>query len=320
MGTFYLLVSFILFQAVNTSTMAAAKTYTANQWRGEYLDKKHGLIYIKAAPKGKLSLSYNFTMTVKNLLTKNQYRITQTFDDLDRPPSKVWKLPSGKYTFITITIIDNRGVSREGTPNGTFKRFLIKSRRLSNLGKLTLKVKKRNHLKVNIKMIKNSYIEPRVKAKNSYITEVINGYNGIPQLIMRRAQTNRPDQKRYQEKNDLRAIITHKYIINMRYKLNLFRHNYYAKQMMGVIEAADNDLRQCYKDRLEFQPKLKGKIKFLFIKAQSSGSLKSLKHGGGTLSSPKMLNCLFYKLAALTFPANRNMIGELIFDFRTTEK
>lgn len=294
-----------------------AQIYLTKQWQGEFFAKKQGGFYIKANPSDLLSNAYDFRFKIKNLLSKKNYVITQAVDEISGPPQEVWKVPSGKYQILFVSIVDNKGVVRKGRPARKWQQFAVKRHSISNLGLWTIKPKGSTFLTINTKQLKNSFASKKDDPTPS-VAAVFDGYKGLIQQIIGGKNTLEHSKSNFSTTQEGRMILNYKINISMTYSLNLFRHNRRAQPIMDVVKAADPNIRQCYLEVLQSHPHLQGKLKFRFILSKNTQAIKSLKHSGGSLQHPPMTNCVYHKLGALTFPVKVNMIGELIFNFHST--
>lgn len=314
------LLPFVL--ALAAGLLVGAGPLTLNEWKGEYFDKRQGGLYLKVALKnfkGSAQTKYitgNVQVVVWNLLKKKAYLISHPLgDDPAAFPRDMYKLPSGKYEVKQVVMVDAAGVKRiwKSENEGEKQTFLVKRQCLSNLGLWTLSPEDKTGLAVKFAMIPNTYKEEGDK-KDSSVAAVLNGFTGLIQekvggkKVLKGAETN------YENANELRATITFTRQIAMFYKLDLFRHNHHGKAIANVLSVYDPNLRRCYTDRLDFNDALRGDVKFTFLLSKQTGTMSKLKASGGSAAGdPKLVECMYNELAAISFPVPENMIGELTY-------
>lgn len=312
--------SALLLAAAFWPLLLGAGPQPLNGWRGEYFDQRQGGLYVKVALKSfKASretryITSNVQITVWNLLKKKAYLISHPLgDDPAGYPRDMYKLPSGKYEIKQIVMIDAAGVRRSWTEASGKQTFVVKRQCLSNLGLWTLSPDAKTGLEVRFAMIPNTYKEEGDK-KDSSVAAVLNGFSGLIQEKIGGKRVLQGAEGNYEKPNELRATLTFTRQIAMFYKLDLFKHNYHGKTIAGVLAVYDPNLRRCYTDRLDFNDALRGDVKFTFLLSKQTGTMSKLKATGGTASGdPKLVECMYNELAAISFPVPENMIGELTY-------
>lgn len=293
-----------------------AKPRQLQQWQGEYFSSKEGGFYLKADPKGNLIDSYSFTVKLVNKARKRSFFFSQTIDEVEGPPQEVWKIPTGTYRITSVSISGPDGTRRIYKPR-KMKPFIVRKHSLSNLG-LWRMVPIGKRLIVKFLRKKNSYREKNPKSKSS-VAYIIGGFTGNIESTFAGKKIFRSKAPGETE-SEARIVLRSTQQIGMFYSLNLFKHNRYAQRMMTALEEDDPKMRECYSDRLQSNPRLQGDLKFRFILSKISKGMKSLKRSGGSIKDSKLTECIFYRLAALTFPVNSNMIGEVIYNFSIQEE
>ena len=123
--------------------------------------------------------------------------------------------------------------------------------------------------------------------------------------------------KKEEHRRDLRAVFRYDRKISMVYSINLFRDNRYARNVMSVIDRSDANIRQCYVDALEANDQLQGKVSYKFIISGKTKTMRSLKLISSGLNDNRMVECIYWKIAALDFPVPKSMLGEITFEFKT---
>ncbi len=298
---------------------AAAPTQL-NNWSGEYFDKKQGALYFKYQLKGfkagkqQSVITGSLTVTIRNILKDKLYFLGQAQSAAEEAPRDLWKLPAGKYLIESVTMVDAAGTKRSWEPEKEGKKFIVKRQTISNLGIWTLSPKGEGGLGVSFKMADNSYSEDG-KRKQSSVAAVVDGFTGLVQEKFAGKAAKKGAADDYSSKTEARASYTFTREIAMFYSLNLFRYNYHAKQIAGVLSASDAQIRRCYTDRLDENEKLKGEAKFSFLLSKQTGTMSKLKHSGGGANDAKLIECMYLELGQIQFPVPENMIGELVYTF-----
>lgn len=301
------------------SISAQAAARALSEWRGEYFAKRQGAIYLHMALKGfkRSSLSSgmatNIQITITNVLKEQDYLVSHELQQVGSSPRFVWKLPSGKYQIKRIELVDEAGVKRvwqnSKSPSFTVRRLCI-----SNLGLWTLAPAGTNALDAKFGMIANSYKEIGRK-EDSSVLAVINGFNGLVQAKLGGKQLLAKAKKDYESGRELRTGLSFSRQIAMFFKLDLMQNNYFAKPIADVLTTFDPNLRTCYTDRLDENDKLRGDVKFTFLLSKETGTMTKLRHTGGTADDPKLVECVYYELAKMQFPVDRNMLGEITYSY-----
>lgn len=291
--------------------VVASQAALVQKWQSQLFAAKQGGFYLKAQLSGSADGAYDFQVLLFDLLRKKYHRFTQTIDEVDGPPSEIWMLAQGKYAVTQISLVNGQGIRLVHRPKKP-RSFVVKSQSLSNLG-LWQMTGNQKQLKWQIRPLGDSYVAKGAK-EQSPVAFVINGFNGLVQTKVGGQNRVRASRQNHSAE-EARVVITQTRQIGLFYGLNLFKHNAYAQSMMTVLEQEDLKLRECYIDRLARVPELQGTMIFRFILSKQSQGMKSLKRTGGTLTDPKLVSCIYYRLGALTFPVNRNMIGEVSFKF-----
>lgn len=132
----------------------------------------------------------------------------------------------------------------------------------------------------------------------------------LPKIVL-------PSQQSQRQYQDIRATYTVKQTIAMFYKIDLKRNNRFAPKFRKVIQENDANLRKCYITRLEDKHNLKGFIQFKFLYSRKDKAFRTLKVVKQTLNDPKMVECLYWEVAGLTFAVRKDMLGDLKFTFST---
>jgi len=286
---------------------AQVTTLVPKVWNGEALQKDEGLFYLQgsiidsdAQHKGG---SFSFTLFGK----KQQKAYSVQFDTnvLGQHPDKVWKLKEDDYQIAQVQHVDSKG--KRWIWKGPYRTgLLVKSRSLSNLGIWYLvQLKQAGQLSLLIKPSKNIF---QANKSQGSIARVIDGQTGREQATF--------EQKAAAGQGEIRAVMRSTRTIGMYYKLNLFRQNQYAPTVVGVIQSNDPDLRTCFTDLLDRGSSEQGTISYTMLLSNQSHSIKTLKIKKTEIKDERFLECLYYKLMALSFPVKESMIGELSLIFQ----
>jgi hypothetical protein len=276
-------------------------------WNGEALQKDEGLFYLQgsivdsdAQHKGG---SFSFVILGK----KQQKAYSLVFDTgvLFLHPDKVWKLIEDDYQIVQVQHVDDKG--KRWIWKGPYRtEFFVKSRSLSNFGIWYLvQLKEAGQLRLIIKPSKNIF---KANKSQGSIARVIDGQTG-------REQANF-EQKSAVRQGEIRAVMRSTQTIGMFYKLNLYRQNQYAPNVLGVIQANDSDLRTCFIEHLDRGSREHGTIIYTMLLSHQTHSIKTLKIKKTEIRDEGFMECLYYKLMGLSFPIKESMIGELALIFQ----
>jgi hypothetical protein len=286
---------------------AQVTTLTPKVWNGEALAKDEGLFYLQgsiidsnAQHKGG---SFSFIIVGKN--QQKAYSVQFDTAALGQHPDKVWKLKEDDYQIAQVQHVDSQG--KRWIWKGPYRTALqVRSKSLSNFGIWYLvQLKQAGQLSILIKPSANTF--KAAKSQGS-IARVIDAVSGREQATF--------EQKAAARQGEIRAVMRSTRTIGMFYKLNLFRQNQYAPTVIGVIQSNDPDLRTCYTDFLDRGATGKGTISYTMLLSHQSHSIKSLKVKQAEIKDERFLECLYYKLMALSFPIKESMIGELSLIFQ----
>lgn len=286
------------------------------EWKGEYFVKKQGGVYVKMALKNLRASTANVQVILGNILTKKTYVLSHEPGDGDGYPRDLRKLDAGKYEILQIVMVDAAGGKRiwRGDDDARKKTIVVRRQCLSNLGLWTLAPEGRDGLAVTFSMAPNSYKEVGAAADSS-VAAVLNGFNGNIQETIGGKKVLEASGSDYATQKQLRATVTLTRQIAMFFKLDLMKHNQYAKSIANVLSVYDPNMRKCYTDRLEENETLRGDVQFTFLLAKRTGTMAKLKNTGGSLADPKLAACLYDELAQIQFPVPENMVGVVTFSF-----
>jgi hypothetical protein len=103
--------------------------------------------------------------------------------------------------------------------------------------------------------------------------------------------------------------------ISMFYRLDLRRDNVHAREMARILDGRQSQLRECYTDRLDRAPALRGQLVFAFELSKAKRSMLNIKRTGGSLDDKQLADCLRKELEGLAFKLPNDMRGTLAYDF-----
>jgi hypothetical protein len=302
-------------------SLIAATPETPVEWKGEHFDKAQGGAFLSVFFAGFKSSVLGRTMvgpvriTLSSLLDRKVYLITHEISALGTGPRQIWKLPSGKFEIETISMIDPTGTKRQWkkAKNGE-KLIIIKRQCLSNLGAWKMTPIGVNALSLSIEMTPNEYREEGPKSESS-VAAVVDGLSGMVQEILGGKRVIKASVSNFESKSDMRHTVKYTRQISMFYRLDLFKHNYHGREIAKVLDTNDGIIRNCYSTALDAAETLKGDLRFTFLLSTKTGTMMRLRHSGGSILDPKMINCVYTALGQMQFAVPENMIGDLRYTF-----
>jgi hypothetical protein len=290
-----------------------------SSWRGSYLEPKQGGFYVKIALEGFSSTSVtgyvtgSVQVTLVSLITQAQYVFTHRISDVDGFPGEMWKIPSGKYRLHRMELVDGAGLRRiYSSPEAPT--FIVSRLCLSNFGLWTVKPSGAKELTLSTRMVPNSYREEGSKSESS-VAAVVSGQTGIVQEVFGGKKVYMASGAGYEKAGQLRATVTTTRQVSMLYKLDLFKHNIFSRDISDVLNSYDGQIRACYVNGLAENAALKGSLVIQFLMSNQSGTMKKIRPAGGSINDPRMVQCIVLALGQISFPAKETMIGELTYTF-----
>ncbi len=298
------------------SSSALAGVLAVKEWNGEYFKEKEGAVYLKTVtadfPK---AVTGKVQVVLYGIIQQQSFMFSNAQVDPSAPPREVWKLPSGKYRVDKIELTDHAGVKRSWNANPKAPLAVLVPRvMLSNLGLWTIRPAGANGLNVKFAMVPNSYTE-KAAAKDSSVAAVVNGFTGSIQKVIGGKKVLEGAEKQYSDENMIRATATFTRQIEMYYRIDLFKHNRYAKDVMQAIAGFDAPIRRCYTTALESNAALKGDLVFQVIASAKTGTIRQARKSRGAITDGTMTDCIIAELEQIPMPVDENMIGELSFIF-----
>lgn len=303
------------FASVFSSTVAA-NVLAVKEWNGEFFKKKEGGLFVKTnVTDFPRAVTSNVQITLYGIIQQQSYTFSNTQVALSSPPREIWKFPSGKYRVDRIELVDHAGVKRTWLANQSSPMAVIVPRiMLSNLGLWTLKPAGASGLSVKFQMVANSYSEKGLPAESS-VAAVVNGFTGSIQKVIGGKQVIEGADRDYSDDKTLRATATFTRQIGMYYKVDMFKHNRFAKDIMAAISAFDPKIRECYTRALNQDGSLKGELVFQVIASAKTGTIRQARKSKGSISNGSMIDCISDELMQIPMPVQENMLGELTFIF-----
>jgi len=107
--------------------------------------------------------------------------------------------------------------------------------------------------------------------------------------------------------------------IGMYYKLDLSKDNRHAPQAAAVMRQSEEHFRDCYVERLEDQPHLRGQFALSFEISRRTGGMHHIAWIGGDLKDKQLVHCVMERLGHLTFYPPHDLRGQLLYTFWAEE-
>ena len=305
-------VSFLLHGGV----VQAANVLAVKEWRGEYFKKKEGGVFVKTTAVGfPRPVTSNVQITVFGIIQQQHYTFSNTQVAAGALPREIWKFQSGKYRLDRVELLDHAGVKRAWVANPNSPMAILVPRvALSNLGLWTISPAGATGLSIKFQMIPNSYSE-KGAASDSSVAAVINGFTGSVQQVIGGKKVIEGAERDYSDDNTLRATASFTRQIGMYYRVDMFKHNKYAKDIMSAISAFDPKIRECYTRALNRNGALKGDLVFQVVASVKTGTIRQARKSKGSIDEGTMIDCIIEELVQIPMPVQENMLGELTFIF-----
>lgn len=302
-------------------SLIAATPETPVEWKGEHFDKAQGGIFLRISFAGFKSSAPTRAMlgpiriTLSSLLDGKMYLITHEISSLGTGPRQIWKLPSGKFEIETVSMIDPSGTKRQWKKVKKGQNVVIVRRQcLSNLGTWNISPIGLDGMSLSISMTPSDYREEGPKVESS-VAAVVDGLSGMVQEILGGKRVIKASERNFESKSDMRHTVKYNRQISMFYRLDLFKHNYHGREIAKVLDTNDGLIRNCYSTALDATETLKGDLRFTFLLSAKTGTMMKLRHSGGSIVDPKMINCVYTALGQMQFAVPENMIGDLRYTF-----
>jgi hypothetical protein len=299
-----------------TPSRAAPQLLAVKEWRGEYFKKKEGAVFVKTLATGfPAGSTGNFQVTLFNIIQQRLYTFSSSQIQADAYPREIWKLPSGKYRVERIEFTDGAGQKRVWIPSAEQKIALLVPRvMLANFGVWIMSPAGPSGMIAKFSQSPNTYKE-NGQAKDSSVAAVVNAHTGTIQRVIGGKKVLEGADNEYSDETTLRATTTFTRQISMFYKVNLFKHNVYSKDVSGALAAFDLNLRTCYTNALNRNSSLRGDVVLQVLVSSKTGTIRQARKSAGTLSDGQVVDCLTAELTQIPMPIQENMIGELTFTF-----
>ena len=311
----FLTLSLVLVSS-SSAEVKAANALAVKQWNGEYFKEREGGVYLKTAlldfPK---AVTSNIQVTLFGIIQQQRFTFSNSQVERSAPPREIWKVPSGKYKIERIELVDHMGTKRSWVATSTEVKTIIVPRvMLSNLGLWTIRPAGAQGLSVKFEMTENTYSEKN-SAKDSSVAAVVNGFTGSIQKVLGGKKVIEGADRGYSDDKILRATASFTRQIAMFYRVDLFKHNKYAKDVTAALSAFDAKIRDCYVRALTANATLKGDLVFQIIASAKTGTIRQARKSKGTVSDGAMADCIVGELQQIPMPIQENMLGELTFIF-----
>lgn len=287
-----------------------------NNWRGELLQPGYGAFYTKLQLKGfkKAARTRNVTTNVFIHLhderSKRTYVLSQPVVEESRE-TLIWKIPAGNYLIAKASFNDNSGRVRTWLSAGR-PMIGIRSLFLSNLGLLTFEPLGLRGLRSTFTPQLNTYINTM---QHDAFAGVIDAYTTKVQESLGGSGLFLDAAKDYGSNQQMRAAFSQQRQIAMFYKVDMVNQDRFAPQISSTVAAQDLDLRRCYMDELDLDPRIQGNVLFNFHIAASDGTMRKIFYRGGSIKSPRLIQCLYYTLGRMQFPLSKALQGSITFYF-----
>lgn len=289
-----------------------------DNWRGELLQQGYGAFYTKLQLKGfkKDARTRNVTTNVFLHLydekTRRTYVMSQAVVDESRE-LMIWKIPAGNYVVAKASFNDNSGRVRTWTSSG--KPLIgIRNLFLSNLGLIAFEPLGAKGLRISFTPQLNSYSNTM---QHDVFAGVIDAYTTKVQESLGGSSLFLEAAKDYGTSQQMRAAFSQQRQIAMLYKVDLAKSDRFAPQISNTVAAQDLDLRRCYIDELDKDPRLQGNVLFNFQIAASDGTMRKIFYRGGSIKNARLIQCLYHTLGRMQFPLSRAIQGAITFQFNS---
>jgi hypothetical protein len=308
--TFWILCGLLFTSAV------FGEVYAVKEWKGEYFKKKEGALFVKTIATGfPKAATANVQVTLFGIIQQKSFTFSNTQTAADSYPREIWKFASGKYRLDKIELIDGDGVKRTWTGRADAPTAVLVPRiMLSNLGVWAISPSGPNGLAVNFTMGRNTYQE-KGAASDSSVAAVVNGFTGSVQRVIGGKKVLDGANNDYSNDDTLRASASFTRQIAMFYKVDLFKHNVYSKDVMASLAAFDLNLRSCYTRALDTNANLKGDLVIQVLASAKTGTIRQARKSRGAIADGTMIDCMVNELQQIPMPVQENMVGELTFTF-----
>ncbi len=297
---------------------AADLSSPLTQWNGEYMSAGQGALYGRfyldnfRRTRSFREITNSVFMNIRNLKTGQVFVMSQSPTESRSDPILIWKLPQGTYTVDKLSINENTGITRTWTPSGKRPLFTVKHLHLSNLGMIRLSPFGKLGLKVVLLSGPNLY---ETTTSHEAFAAVVDAYKGKVQKVLGGKNLLKDAKDNFGLDGEARTAFTLSRQISMIYQVNSNGTQANRRLLSSTISGQDAELRRCYMDQLDLQLGLRGSVSYNFQIASQNGSFAQLRYSGGSLNSPKTVECLTLALRKLQFPVNKALVGQLAFQF-----
>ncbi|RZA26574.1 MAG: hypothetical protein EOP10_03165 [Proteobacteria bacterium] len=298
--------------------LAAVLSSPLDPWNGEYMGENEGAVYVRfyldgfRKTRSFKDITNSVFMNLRNTKTGKLYVLSQAPTESTADVLQIWKIPSGQYSVEKLSINENTGITRAWTSAGQSAKAVVKNLHLSNMGMVRLSPFGKFGLKMSVLSAPNTYENT---ASHQSFVAVVDAYRGRLQKTLGGAQLQKAAKDNFSVSGEARTAFTMSRQISMIYQVNSTGTQGSRQLLSSTLSAQDGELRRCYMDQLDLTLGLRGTVTYNFKIAANNGSFQLLRYNGGTLTSPKAVECLTLALKKLQFPINKALVGQLIFQF-----
>jgi hypothetical protein len=300
------------------SAIASTLSSPLDPWHGEYMGENEGAIYVRfyldnfRKTRSIKDITNSVFMNLRNTSSGKLYVLSQAPTESSADVLSIWKIPAGQYSLEKLSINENTGITRSWTSDKWVAKISVKYLHLSNLGQIRISPFGKFGLKVTMLSAPNLFINT---ASHQTFVAVLDAYRGRVQKTLGGNLVQKGAKDNFSMSGEARTAFTLSRQISMVYQVSSSGTQASRRLLSSTLTAQDAELRRCYMDQLDLQSGLRGTVNFNFKIAANNGSFQSLRYNGGTLASPKGVECLTLALKKLQFPINKALVGQLIFQF-----
>ncbi|RYZ55738.1 MAG: hypothetical protein EOP07_13670 [Proteobacteria bacterium] len=311
---FGMLLSFI----AGTARAAQPLSSPLSPWNGEYMQADQGAVYLRfyldkfRKTRSSKEITNSVFMNIRNQKTGQIHVLSQGPTDSSAEPILVWKLPSGNYTVEKLSINENTGLTRTWTAQGKRPTFSVRYLLLANMGQVRLSPFGGKGLKVTFLPRPNAFVN--TNSHQSFMG-VIDAYKGTLQKRLGGSALMKEAKDSFGSGNEARVAFTTTRQISMIHQVDSSGSQKNRRLMSSTISAQDAELRRCYMDQLDVALGIRGSVNFKFQISPSNGSFAALSYSGGSMNSPRAIECLTLSLKKMQFPITQALSGRLAFQF-----
>lgn len=327
---------------------AATPAVPLVRWAGEEFGSHAGAAFVDVVARGfprAESAEISADLILYSVIERKFYAMSLKDVPAEPPRERIiWTLGTGKYLVRAVRV--TAGKRRWVWDGGQGTAFLVKGRTLSNLGLWVLEPEGERGVRVRRKMTANPYADARFGGR---VAGVVDGFRGleqsqpgapVPVATPVAVATSLPSQgpapvaepppplsfhspertravkvRESRDGSQLEVALKQTRIISLFYKLDLFKDNAHASELVQVFKRKDGTFRACFTKRMTRNGNAKGDVIFSFVISNKTLGIKGLRQVGGSFNDPAVIECLANEMENLRFPVERTMLGQLTWDF-----